>query len=314
MSNEKKPLIIISSRTGNTMMLGHALCDALPGSTLVRPADLPEDLSGYDPVLLGFWCDRGHAPEEMERAAERLRGKRIGCFATMGGNPQDEKARIWMQRTAEELVRKGEGNTLEGTFLCRGRIDPEVFERMTAMMGGRELLLTAGLCALAQLLILPPLLSRRGLPENWPLTVLLPLLLTQGITVYNGFMRIILTSARLRFVLRILLLLLWWCPVINLCLLWRACSAVERSGYSFCPAGRRAAGQRSRVPVPPRLRADWSAPPSAARTDRAPFSALLWSSRSVICHTLLSGVSRVLSFPAQRRLSPPITYLHSVCI
>lgn len=137
MSNDKKPLIIISSRTGNTMMLGHALCDALPGSTLVRPADLPEDLSGYDPVLLGFWCDRGHAPEEMERAAERLRGKRIGCFATMGGNPQDEKARIWMQRTAEELVRKGEGNTLEGTFLCRGRIDPEVFERMTAMMGGR---------------------------------------------------------------------------------------------------------------------------------------------------------------------------------
>ena len=121
MSNEKKPLIIISSRTGNTMMLGHALCDALPGSTLVRPADLPEDLSGYDPVLLGFWCDRGHAPEEMERAAERLRGKRIGCFATMGGNPQDEKARVWMQRTAEELVRKGEGNTLEGTFLCRGR-------------------------------------------------------------------------------------------------------------------------------------------------------------------------------------------------
>ena len=73
----------------------------------------------------------------MERAAERLRGKRIGCFATMGGNPQDEKARVWMQRTAEELVRKGEGNTLEGTFLCRGRIDPEVFERMTAMMGGR---------------------------------------------------------------------------------------------------------------------------------------------------------------------------------
>ena len=109
--------------------------------------------------------------------------------------------------------------------------------RLNAMMGGRELLLTAGLCALAHLIVLPAVLSRGGLPENWPLTVLLPLLLAQGITVYNGFMRIVLTSARLRFALRILLLLLWWCPVLNLCLLWRACSAV-RHEYFFA-LGRR---------------------------------------------------------------------------
>ena len=94
MSNEKKPLIIISSRTGNTMMLGHALCDALPGSTLVRPADLPEDLSGYDPVLLGFWCDRGHAPEEMERAAH--------AAASQTGKPPEE--------TKEEGQVEGCGN------------------------------------------------------------------------------------------------------------------------------------------------------------------------------------------------------------
>ena len=104
--------------------------------------------------------------------------------------------------------------------------------RLRVMMGGRELLLTAGLCAIAQLFILPFLLSRRGLPENWPLTLLLPLLLAQGITVYNGFARIVLTSARLRVVPRVLLLLLWWCPVVNLCLLWRACAAA-RHEYFF---------------------------------------------------------------------------------
>ena len=41
-----------------------------------------------------------------------------------------------MQKTSEKLVAMGEGNTLAETFLCRGRIDPEVFQRMTDMLGG----------------------------------------------------------------------------------------------------------------------------------------------------------------------------------
>lgn len=130
------PLIVISSRTGNTMILGHAICDALPGARLMRPEELPEDLSEFNPVLLGFWCDRGNAPEDMRAVAPRLEGKTVGCFATMGGNADSPKARAWIRETAEALVAAGRDNTLAGTYLCRGRIDPEVFERMTAMLGG----------------------------------------------------------------------------------------------------------------------------------------------------------------------------------
>ena len=79
-----KPLIIISSRTGNTMAVGHAVCDALPGAVMVKPDAVPEDLTPYNPVLLGFWCDRGDAPEDMLAVAPRIHGKTIGCFATMG--------------------------------------------------------------------------------------------------------------------------------------------------------------------------------------------------------------------------------------
>jgi flavodoxin len=132
-----KPLIIISSRTGNTMAVGHAICDALPGAVMFRPEELPEDLSGYNPVLLGFWCDRWDAPEDMLKVAPRLHNKKIGCFATMGGDPNDEKAKQWMKKTSEKLVGMGEGNTLGETFLCRGRIDPEVFKRMTQLLGGK---------------------------------------------------------------------------------------------------------------------------------------------------------------------------------
>ncbi|WP_295480579.1 flavodoxin family protein [uncultured Sutterella sp.] len=132
-----KPLIVISSRTGNTMILGHAICDALPGAVLVRPKDLPADLAPYNPVLLGFWRDLDDAPEEMRAVAPRFEGKTIGCFATMGGDAQSPEARDWMTKTAKRLVEAGRGNTLAQTFLCRGRFDPEAFGRITTMMAGR---------------------------------------------------------------------------------------------------------------------------------------------------------------------------------
>lgn len=41
-----------------------------------------------------------------------------------------------MHRTSVGLAESGEANELKLEFLCRGRIDPELFARMTAMMGG----------------------------------------------------------------------------------------------------------------------------------------------------------------------------------
>ena len=102
-----KPLVVISSRTGNTMILGHAICDAMPGAVLVKPEALPEDLSGFNPILLGFWCDRGMAPEDIQAAAKKLEGKTIGCFATMGGNAETPEALDWMKRTSESLAAAG---------------------------------------------------------------------------------------------------------------------------------------------------------------------------------------------------------------
>ena len=54
----------------------------------------------------------------------------------MGGDAEGERAKAWMRQTSEKLVNMGEGNHLAETFLCRGRIDPEVFQRMTEMLGG----------------------------------------------------------------------------------------------------------------------------------------------------------------------------------
>ena len=87
-----KPLVVVSSRTGNTRTVAYAVRDALPGAELVAAEAMPESLSQYDPVILGFWCDCGRAPADMKRAAAKLAGKRVACFATLGGEPDTPRA------------------------------------------------------------------------------------------------------------------------------------------------------------------------------------------------------------------------------
>lgn len=135
-SPKTRPLVVISSRTGNTMAVGHAICDALPGAVMVKPDALPEDLTGFNPVLLGFWNDCNDAPDDIKAAAAKLNHKTIGCFATMGGDPKADWAKAWMQDISQTLVNLGKGNTLSKTFLCRGRIDPAVLTEMTRLLGG----------------------------------------------------------------------------------------------------------------------------------------------------------------------------------
>ncbi len=131
-----QPLIVVSSKTGNTRIVAHGVADEIPDAILCAPDALPADLSGFGPVGLFFWCDRGMAPEDIQAVAKKLSGKSVACFCTMGGNPENERAREWMKKTSEELVALGDKCTLAGTFLCQGRIDPQLFAEMSRMMGG----------------------------------------------------------------------------------------------------------------------------------------------------------------------------------
>ena len=93
-----KPLLIVSSKTGNTRVIAHAVADSLPDALLTTAEKLPEDLSGFNPVGLFFWCDRGMAPEDTKAVTPKLAGKKIACFATMGGDPKAERAQEWMKK------------------------------------------------------------------------------------------------------------------------------------------------------------------------------------------------------------------------
>ena len=126
------PLILVSSRTGNTRILAEGVRRAFPTAIVLDAAAAPDSLEAFDPILIGFWCDRGRAPEEIERLMPRIRGKRIGFFATMGGDPASPRAQEWMRRTCRNLAALGAQNVVQAQFLSRGRIDPALFERMSA--------------------------------------------------------------------------------------------------------------------------------------------------------------------------------------
>ena len=133
-----KALVVVSSRTGNTRIVGHAVADALGADYVGAEAYLenPAVYADADPVVLGFWNDRGMAPEDMQTVAKTLHEKRIGFFATMGGDPKSERAVAWMEKVTEGLLALGCGNVAVTSLLVQGRIDPALFERMTQMMGG----------------------------------------------------------------------------------------------------------------------------------------------------------------------------------
>lgn len=108
--------------------------------------------------------------------------------------------------------------------------------RLRVMMGGRALFLISAWVILGDLCFWLWTLSRLEPVRD----VTAPtLLLTLGLTslllfglLANGFFRVLFTSTRLRVVLRVLLVLLWWCPVVNLVLLGRACRLVKAE-YRF---------------------------------------------------------------------------------
>lgn len=132
-----KIAVVCSSKTGNTRMVAHALADAFD-APLFTPQNAPQNLADFDTLLLGFWCDKGRAPEDMENFVQKIHGKRLGFFATLGGDSESERAKEWFAKTIDELLNAGKENSLLASFLCRGRIDSEIYQMMIQMMGGAE--------------------------------------------------------------------------------------------------------------------------------------------------------------------------------
>ena len=114
--------IVYSSCTGNTRKVAEALADTsgLPCFP-VRNAPEPDD---FDILALGFWVRKGQPDARALRYMERVRGKHVFFFGTLGAWPHSDHARRCMAAT-HEILQAG-GNTVVDGFLCQGRVNPHV--------------------------------------------------------------------------------------------------------------------------------------------------------------------------------------------
>jgi len=120
-------LVVYSSKTGNTKMIAEAVAEALAPCDLY-PVENAPDPSGYDFIAVGYWVDKGMPDTACQQYMATLKEKKVALFGTLGVDPSHDHARD-CARKGEDLMREG-GNTVYGTVLSQGKIDPKIIEVM----------------------------------------------------------------------------------------------------------------------------------------------------------------------------------------
>lgn len=123
-----KTLVTYSSLTGNTKLVAENIFEIIDGEKeLVSLNDIKNvDIDSFDTLVVGYWVDKGSADGRTKRFLKELSNKNIALFGTLGADPKSEHGNKVLDRVAK-LVEK---NNLIGNFLCRGKIDPKLVEKM----------------------------------------------------------------------------------------------------------------------------------------------------------------------------------------
>ena len=120
-------LVVYSSRTGNTKMIAEAVAEALAPCDLRSVDDAP-DASAYDFIAVGYWVDKGMPDAACQQFMATVKNSKVALFGTLGVDPSHDHAKNCACK-GEDLMREG-GNTVYGTVLSQGKIDPKIVEVM----------------------------------------------------------------------------------------------------------------------------------------------------------------------------------------
>lgn len=121
-----KILLTYSSKTGNTKKVADAIYEVMPENTVYTSINHDINLDEFDTVIVGFWVDKGLPNSEAKEFIEKIKGKKVGIFGTLGAYPDSDHAKKTLKRTRELLEPE---NKVVGEFLCQGKVDPKLTER-----------------------------------------------------------------------------------------------------------------------------------------------------------------------------------------
>lgn len=122
-----KTLIVFSSQTGNTEKICRAAAAAMPDCTILPVCEAPEP-NDYDLVIVGYWVNRGMPDALSIDYLKSISNAKVALLGTLGAWPDSDHAKECMAK-GEELL-SGRNNTVFGTFLCQGKVDPRIVEMM----------------------------------------------------------------------------------------------------------------------------------------------------------------------------------------
>lgn len=123
-----KTLVTYSSLTGNTEFIAKNIFDIIEGEKeIISLNDIKNiDIDSFDTFVIGYWVDKGNADGRTKKFLKGLSGKNIAMFGTLGAAPDSEHGK----KVHEKIEKLCENNNQIGSFLCRGKIDPKLVEKM----------------------------------------------------------------------------------------------------------------------------------------------------------------------------------------
>lgn len=125
----KKTLVTYSSLTGNTKQVAEKIFEIIEGEkefiSLNNISDI--NINDFTRIVVGFWVDKGTADKRTREFIKKLSGKEIAYFGTLGAAPDSKHGNDVNERVTALCSDK---NIFLGGFLCRGKIDPKLVEKM----------------------------------------------------------------------------------------------------------------------------------------------------------------------------------------
>lgn len=127
-----KVLMVYSSLTGNTEKICRAAATVLPACDVYPVSNAPSP-EGYDFVVVGYWVDKGMPDKKSIAYLNGISHASVALLGTLGAWPDSDHAKACIARG--EALLDGRDNTVLGTFLCQGKVDPQLVEMMQKMPG-----------------------------------------------------------------------------------------------------------------------------------------------------------------------------------
>ena len=125
-----KTLMVFSSRTGNTEKVCRAAAETMPNCEVVavENASVPR---AYAFMAVGYWVDKGLPDAKAKAYLESVSNMKVALLGTLGAWPDSDHARECQDKAKAMLA--GRGNEVLGSFMCQGKVDPNVISIMQKM-------------------------------------------------------------------------------------------------------------------------------------------------------------------------------------